>query len=397
MLKTSRDPNVREVYEHRNTSQSGRKRWDYTKELEVRERDLYFRELVGHAQKREGCGLGWGASRKKRTKKEGVKDIIESLNEDELLLTLYDKSVQGKFLSWENTMQLDTSWQSLIYALGPELTKFHFNALHDVASTPCNLKLWNYSSTSSCALCSRNCNLKHILSCCPVALKQGRYNWRHDQVLRIIVDALLEKIDWANRKATVASKKKEWGKLKSAESTYKKPAKQLEAVPHLLETANDWKIVYDEDTRQRQFPQHIVCTSLRPDIVVYSDAIKCAVLIELTCGNEENFEDQRYRKEKRYQLLMESVQDAGWTGYLLTVEVGCRGFYHHTLPRVFNFFNLKRSRKKATLNTAAVVALKASYTIWLSRYNKIWCDNWELAKRPTSLMNAECLGPMKHV
>ena len=54
ILKTSRDLNVREVYEHRMTTQSERKRWDYTKELEVRESDLYYRELVSHAQKREG-------------------------------------------------------------------------------------------------------------------------------------------------------------------------------------------------------------------------------------------------------------------------------------------------------------------------------------------------------
>ena len=107
-------------------------------------------------------------------------------------------------------------------------------------------------------------------------------------------------------------------------------------------------------------------------------------MIELTCGNEENFEDQRTRKEKRYEQLLVDIESAGWVGDLFTIEVGCRGFYHHTLPRMFNFFNIKRASKKRALNTAAVVSLKGSYTIWLSRNNKTWCDNfnWELAKRP---------------
>ena len=58
--------------------------------------------------------------------------VIQSLNEKDLLLTLYDKIVQGRFLTWENTMQLDTGWQNLLFTLSPELTKFHLNAIHDV-------------------------------------------------------------------------------------------------------------------------------------------------------------------------------------------------------------------------------------------------------------------------
>ena len=144
-------------------------------------------------------------------------------------------------------------------------------------------------------------------------------------------------------------------------------------------------MVFDEDERTRQFPQHIVNTALRPDIVVYSDLLRRVILIELTCGNEENFEDQKARKEKRYEQLLVEIETAGWKGDLFTVEVGCRGFYHHTLPRIFNFLNISRARKKKALNTAAVVSLKGSYTIWLSRYNKTWSDNWQLAERPATV------------
>ena len=192
----------------------------------------------------------------------------------------------------------------------------------------------------------------------------------------------MEKLDKINSSPVKTTEATQWVSYKSSQGRYQKPGKQLSKNSHFLESANDWKIVYDEDARQRQFPQHIVCTAQRPDIVIYSDSCKHVTLIELTCGNEENFEDQRARKERRYEQLMVDIETAGWIGHLFTVEVGCKGFYHHTLPRMFNFFNINRAQKKRTLNISAVVSLKASYTIWLSRNNKIWCDNWELAKRP---------------
>ena len=138
-----------------------------------------------------------------------------------------------------------------------------------------------------------------------------------------------------------------------------------------MEQANDWKLIFDEDERTRQFPQMIVNTALRPDVVIYSETIRRVIMIELTCGNEENFEDQRVRKLRRYEQLLVEIETAGWKGDLFTVEVGCRGFYHDTLPRIFNFLNIPRAKKKRALNKAAVVSLKGSYTIWLSRYNKI--------------------------
>ena len=60
--------------------------------------------------------------------------------------------------------------------------------------------------------------------------------------------------------------------------------------------ANDWKIVFDEDERQRNFPQHIVATLLRPDAVIYSDKAKKVYVMELNCGNEQNFADQEKKR-----------------------------------------------------------------------------------------------------
>ena len=69
-------------------------------------------------------------------------------------------------------------------------------------------------------------------------------------------------------------------------------------------SSNDWVMVHDEDDSKRSFPQIIVHTPLRPDIVVYSKKYMVCVMIELTVGDESNFENQRMRKEIRYQQLL---------------------------------------------------------------------------------------------
>ena len=117
--------------------------------------------------------------------------------------------------------------------------------------------------------------------------------------------------------------------------------------------------------------------------MVYSIKYKICVMIELTVGDESNFEAQRMRKEIRYEQLLAQCESAGWSTKLFTVEVGCRGLYHHTLPRLFNYFKIPRQRKRKALNDAAITALRCSYTIWLSRDNKVWSGNYELVGRPT--------------
>ena len=143
-----------------------------------------------------------------------------------MLLTVYNKNVQGRFLTWENTMQLDLGWNNLIYNydISPELLKFLLNAIHDTAHTPANMKLWKYSNTAKCPLCNwRNCNLKHILSGCRVALEGKRYNWRHDQVLRVICRTLSEGL---NSKASRTKKNRL--AFRSKYGRYKTPNKEWE-------------------------------------------------------------------------------------------------------------------------------------------------------------------------
>ncbi|XP_063677760.1 sushi, von Willebrand factor type A, EGF and pentraxin domain-containing protein 1-like [Bolinopsis microptera] len=113
--------------------------------------------------------------------------------------------------------------------------------------------------------------------------------------------------------------------------------------------------------------------------------------MELTCGNEQNFADQEKRKMKRYQQLTEEIEANGWACKLQTVEVGARGIYNYSLPTFMNHLNVNNKEKKKACMKIAEISLRASYTIYLSRNNTIWTDDWELVKRPIMIIRCTVL------
>ncbi len=78
--------------------------------------------------------------------------------------------------------------------------------------------------------------------------------------------------------------------------------------------------------RQLQFPREIVETSLRPDLIMWSEPCKTILLVELTVPWEEGMEAANERKRAKYADLVEDCREAGWKATMCPVEVGCRGF-----------------------------------------------------------------------
>ena len=69
------------------------------------------------------------------------------------------------------------------------------NASVNWVKTPDLLKLWGYTHQGLCTIYgSGGCTLHHILSNCSIALRQRRYNWRHDSVLKHILAVLADHI-----------------------------------------------------------------------------------------------------------------------------------------------------------------------------------------------------------
>ena len=64
------------------------------------------------------------------------------------------------------------------------------NSFLDTLPTKNNLSCWGKRSNTKCDLCGRKETLQHVINNCRIMLDQGRYTWRHNSVLRIILDSL---------------------------------------------------------------------------------------------------------------------------------------------------------------------------------------------------------------
>ena len=141
--------------------------------------------------------------------------------------------LQGQMLRTSG-LTADNIWAIAVSKLGSEAMKFALNCATDTLPHNSNLHRW-YGKTVSdqCKLCGKKQTLLHVLNNCQVALRLRRYNRRHDCVLELIT--------------------------KLAQSY----------LPHSYELMADLHVKED----QYHFPSHISPTSLRPDLVLWSDTL----------------------------------------------------------------------------------------------------------------------------
>ena len=131
----------------------------------------------------------------------------------------------------------------------------------------------------------------------------------------------------------------------------------------LLANHGDWQVVSDLGGMMA-FPQHIVITNLRPDIVVWSDQGKEVLLVELTVPWEENMEVAHERKMTKYDTLRMEIEAKGWKCKVLPVEMGCRGYASRTLIAYLRGIGLSASEIKKTTKVLEAAAESASSWIW---------------------------------
>ena len=63
--------------------------------------------------------------------------------------------------------------------------KFLLNSAIDTLPTKVNLKLWGKRASDKCR-CGRRETLNHILNGCDLSLQEGRYTYRHDNILHCL-------------------------------------------------------------------------------------------------------------------------------------------------------------------------------------------------------------------
>ncbi|RXN37590.1 reverse transcriptase [Labeo rohita] len=269
---------------------------------------------------------------------------------------------QGAWTNWEHALTRKITWSEL-WRSEPARLKFLIQSVYDVLPSPANLHCWGLAEAPSCPLCPARGSLEHILSCCPKALGEGRYRWRHDQVLKAVADTICAGIQQIKHQPPA---RPYIVFVRAGE----KPQSQPKVPADLLSTAGDWQLKVDLG-RQLKFPDHITSTTLRPDMVLTSESTKQVVLLELTVPWEDRIEEAFERKKAKYLDLVEDCRRKGWRARCEPIEVGCRGFPGQSLHRSLRLLGIRGAQERKATRNICEAAEKASRWLWIKR-GDVW-------------------------
>ncbi len=325
-LKESRDEAVKRA----GVTIRTRYRWKAQQEIDQAVNRLQHKEVMGRVQ-HSRTGLGWGepvqfwskATREQR--KSVVVEEVSQVEQDRYLIKAVSQCKQGAWTRWEDISNRVITWAD-IWRTPQSRLSFLVRAAYDTLPCPQNLSQW-FGSEDKCPLCNKaNAGLQHILSGCNVALTQGRFRWRHNQVLRKLAELLERCRVRANSSPVTLHPNVPF--LRPGEGGQKTVARRTTC---LLTPGKGWEMRVDLGT-QLIFPTEITQTTLRPDAVVWATAAKKALIIELTVPWEEGIQAAHEFKRLKYSDLAAECREGGWTTTIHPVEVGCRGFRNPASP-----------------------------------------------------------------
>lgn len=260
---------------------TGRK-WNPAEAVEQTKSALRHGDIVGQVQQGRG-GFGLGTSRPtwhKATSAQRRKLVaaeVRHQQEAERCAKAVSQAKQGQWTSWENVEHRKLTWRDLWEMEGSQIS-FIIRAAYDVLPTPKNLNQW-LGEDPSCPLCQTPATLRHILTGCKTSLSQGRYTWRHNQVLRQLAITLEGRRSSINALPPPTSRPSNTTPFVRAGQRPVKPAMRVEGT--LLDATRDWKMQVDLD-QQLKFPPEILTTNLRPDLILWSTSQKSLFIVELT-------------------------------------------------------------------------------------------------------------------
>ena len=189
LLRDSSDPVIADA----NISLKAGK-WQVKNAVDLAENNLEFNKILGyHQNHRAGFGslsIPEVPPKQSHAYRKLLSTVVNESEEEKLQAKAVQLQVQGQWTKWCNFVKQDLSWKNLL-GLPPNLVSFCLGATYDTLPSPSNLHRWNFTTETSCFLCKKNiCTTAHILGACKIALKQGRYTYRHDLVLQIVISEL---------------------------------------------------------------------------------------------------------------------------------------------------------------------------------------------------------------
>ena len=174
-----------------------------------------------------------------------------------------------------------------------------------------------------CGVCVCVCMCVRVCACAQAALQHSTYNTRHDRVLRILYNHMLENLP----KGTT--------------------------------------VVVDLDEQPYHLPADLP-TDLRLDITILSPG--CLHIFELTICWENNFLSLRLRKESKYLHLLEVAQNGERQASLHTIQVGYRGIIDtKSLQPLFLLSQTTQRDQRTVMRQIAKATIEESHAIWALR------------------------------
>ncbi|KAL6460670.1 hypothetical protein MHYP_G00306360 [Metynnis hypsauchen] len=368
-LNESQDPVVRE---NAPTLATGRK-WTPARAVEEATAALRHADIVGNVQQGRG-GLGLTTSRpawRSAAPPARRKMVVEEVRRQEEAAR-WAKAValgkQGRWTRWEGVEKRKMSWRD-VWAMDAKSLSFTIRATYDVLPSPTNLHQW-FGKDPTCVLCAKPASLRHILTGCKTSLTQGRYTWRHNQVLKILASTLEGKRSSINSQP-LSTHKTSWETAfvregATAARSNSKPSERSQLCP-----ARDWKMLADVG-KQLVFPSEIATTTLRPDLVLWSPSLRKVYMVELTVPWEDSMEEAYERKHLRYSELAAEARHQGWNTEVRPVEVGCRGFVGKSATKLLRDMGIRGQSLRTAIKAASEAAERSSQWLWLKRNDPSW-------------------------
>ena len=330
---------------------------------------LEHKDVIRSVQNnREGLGMRAFKPFCASSATEKRKAVVNELRTNENInrqVKLVQCSVQGQCLQWESVVvERKIGWKD-IWDWETARTSFLIKSTYDVLPSPVNLKRWRQQEEETCR-CGQRGTMKHILSHCSLGL--DRRTWRHNQVLKVLETKFKAKVDaFNNGKAPKISKLEKINFVRQGKEPAIKNRRSSKADKRWEGT---WKIAADLDV-PLVFP--LVATAQRPDLVLWCEEKKRAILMELTVSWEDNIRAAEERKEQRYRNLIERCEEDGWDIDYYHIGIGARGYIERGFIFLLkNRFGFTQTEVKKTLKDLQETVEKASMWLWLKRDDPNW-------------------------
>ena len=263
--------------------------------------------------------------------KAKVKAILSSAIQVRSTEKLESLVLQGGLLGQMVHLGATPEWSAQLTNMRSGSLKFMMNASINTLPTMDNLLRWGKTKSDKCKLCPARDSTYHMLNTCSVGLLQGRFKWRHDNVLAFLF------------------------------SLFKNcPGKTVTAD---LPEGN----MYGGST----ISPNLLVTSKTPDLVIEEE--EAVTIVELTIPFEPNLEARHRDKSLKYESFTTAITTKKCT--VLCVEIGSRGLVcprnKITLKKLYNLSNKKISSKDIIFTCSSLSAVSSQF-LFTQRKCAVW-------------------------